>query len=60
MYVTLPGIGRTAINSMGEVETRHVLVFITPTIIAPAGNRVHSAEQLPFTQEQVPRQPGQE
>lgn len=43
-----------------DAERRQLMIFITPTIIDPAGNRVHSAEQAPFTQEQVPRQPGQE
>ncbi|HSH14465.1 MAG TPA: hypothetical protein VLD18_00425, partial [Verrucomicrobiae bacterium] len=43
-----------------DMERRHFLIFITPTIIDPAGNRVHSAEQMPFTEEQVPRRPGQE
>lgn len=56
----LPWIGRLFRDENTETETKHTLVFITPTIIDPAGNRVHSAEQMPFTQEQVPRQPGQE
>jgi hypothetical protein len=32
------------------------LIFITPTIIDAAGNRVHSDEDLPFARTNVPRQ----
>jgi hypothetical protein len=32
------------------------LYFITPTIIDPAGNRVHSGEQLPFDAGRMPPQ----
>ncbi len=33
------------------------LVFITPTIIDPAGNAVHSPEQMPFAKDAIPPQP---
>ena len=33
-----------------------LLVFITPTIIDPAGNRVHSAADMPFAKDAVPSQ----
>jgi type II secretory pathway component GspD/PulD (secretin) len=39
-----------------SVETE-LLVFITATIVDPAGNRVHSAGELPFAKEQAPVQP---
>jgi Zn-dependent protease with chaperone function len=45
----IPLLGRLFRHEEKFMETKHVLVFITPTIIAPAGNRV-----------EVPRQPGQE
>ncbi len=35
-----------------------VLIFVTPTIIDPAGNRVHSEKDLPFAQTNVPPQRG--
>jgi len=35
---------------------KHLLVFVTPTIVDPAGNRVHSDEELPFRQNAVPPQ----
>jgi len=35
---------------------KHLLVFVTPTIVDAAGNPVHSEEELPFRQNAVPRQ----
>ncbi len=63
VVIVYPKVERTRRAGTGRsIADQNVrsLVFITPTIIDPAGNRVHSAEQMPFTQEQVPRQPGQE
>jgi type II secretory pathway component GspD/PulD (secretin) len=34
-----------------------VMVFITATIIDPAGNRVHTDEQMPFANKTIPLQP---
>jgi type II secretory pathway component GspD/PulD (secretin) len=45
----IPLLGRLFRHEEKFMETKHVLVFITPSIIDPAGNRV-----------EVPRQPGQE
>ena len=33
------------------------MIFVTPTIVDPAGNRVHSDNDLPFAQTTVPTQP---
>jgi hypothetical protein len=35
-----------------------VLVFVTATMIDPAGNRIHSDDQMPFAQTGFPAQPG--
>jgi general secretion pathway protein D len=35
---------------------RRLLIFITPTIIDPAGNRVHTDEEMPFGQKSIPPQ----
>ncbi len=64
--------GQTAVVGAGVVEVedksrrdaagaarkirKHLLVFVTPTIVDPPGNRVHSDEDLPFRQNAVPRQ----
>jgi len=33
------------------------MVFVTATIVDPAGNRVHSDDELPFAQAAIPSQP---
>jgi hypothetical protein len=33
------------------------MIFVTATIVDPAGNRVHSDDDLPFAQTAVPPQP---
>ncbi len=38
-------------------ENKEVLVFITVSIVDPAGNRVHTDDDMPFAQESVPSQP---
>ena len=46
------------INGFPSVaEDKELLVFITATIIDPAGNRVHSDDELPFAQDATPAQP---
>jgi hypothetical protein len=32
------------------------MIFVTSTIVDPAGNRVHSDDELPFAQSSVPVQ----
>jgi hypothetical protein len=35
------------------------MIFVTATIVDPAGNRVHSDDELPFAQSTIPpQQPG--
>jgi hypothetical protein len=33
------------------------MIFVTATIVDPAGNRVHTDDELPFAQASVPVQP---
>jgi type II secretory pathway component GspD/PulD (secretin) len=40
-----------------NTQKRNLLIFITPTIIDPAGNRVHAAEDTPSAREVIPPQP---
>ena len=35
---------------------KHLLVFVTPTIVDAAGNPVHPEEEMPFRQNAVPPQ----
>jgi type II secretory pathway component GspD/PulD (secretin) len=53
----LPGVG-TLFQSQSKTTTKkNLMIFVTATIIDPAGNRVHSDDELPFAQTAVPAQP---
>jgi general secretion pathway protein D len=53
----VPIIGRL-FQSENKTETkRNLMIFVTATMIDPAGNRVHSDDELPFAQSSVPSQP---
>ncbi len=54
----LPGLGPLFRSESKNTRKRNLLVFITPTIIDPAGNRVHSDEEMPFARDTAPPQPG--
>jgi type II secretory pathway component GspD/PulD (secretin)/Zn-dependent protease with chaperone function len=43
----------------GKVARKQLFVFVTPTIVDPAGNRVHTHEEMPFSTNAVPPQPKQ-
>lgn len=52
----LPWMGRF-FRSESNISTRkNLLIFVTPTIIDPAGNRLHSEDEMPFAQNSVPPQ----
>jgi len=38
-------------------QKKNLVIFVTPTIIDPAGNRVHTDEEMPFAQNLTPAQP---
>ena len=38
-------------------DTKELLVFVTATVVDPAGNRVHSDDELPFNPSTIPPQP---
>ncbi|MEI7808701.1 MAG: hypothetical protein WCJ07_09485, partial [Verrucomicrobiota bacterium] len=53
----LPLVGRL-FQSNGKTTTKkNLMIFVTPTIVDPAGNRVHADSDLPFAQVTVPPQP---
>jgi len=52
----LPLAGRFFRSESSSTQKKNLLIFVTPTIIDPAGNRVHSEEDLPFAQTSVPPQ----
>jgi Flp pilus assembly secretin CpaC len=42
-----------------KASDKELLIFITATIVDPAGNRIHSEDELPFAQNGIPPQPPQ-
>ena len=52
----LPFFGRLFRSESSVVRKTSLVIFVTPTIIDPAGNRVHSEEDLPFAQSGIPKQ----
>lgn len=52
-------VNGSAITGKPKSTDKELLVFITATLIDPAGNRVHSDRDLPFAQKGVPEQPKQ-
>lgn len=60
---TVPVLGDVPIlgklfQSEAKTETkRNLMIFVTSTLIDPAGNRVHSDDELPFAQGNIPTQP---
>jgi general secretion pathway protein D len=53
----LPLVGKLFQSSSKTVNKKNLMIFVTATIVDPAGNRVHSDDELPFTQSAIPEQP---
>jgi general secretion pathway protein D len=56
MLGDLPLVGRLFRSESSMTSKKNLLIFVTPTIIDPAGNRMHSEEEMPFAQNAVPPQ----
>jgi type II secretory pathway component GspD/PulD (secretin)/tetratricopeptide (TPR) repeat protein len=52
----LPLVGRLFRSESSQTKKKNLVIFVTPTIIDPAGNRFHSEEELPFAQNAIPLQ----
>jgi len=52
----LPLIGRLFRFESAASKKKNLLIFVTPTIIDPAGNRLHSEDEMPFAQVSIPPQ----
>jgi type II secretory pathway component GspD/PulD (secretin) len=53
----LPMVGNLFQSSSKTVAKKNLMIFVTATIVDPAGNRVHSDDELPFAQTAIPTQP---
>ncbi len=45
------------VSAKRDVEDKELLVFITVNLVDPAGNRIHSDDELPFANNGIPAQP---
>jgi general secretion pathway protein D len=53
----LPVVGRFFRSESSSTAKVNLMIFVTPTIIDPAGNRYHTEDEMPFAQTSVPVQP---
>jgi general secretion pathway protein D len=57
----LPLVGRLFQSQSKTSEKKNLMIFVTATMVDPAGNRAHSDDELPFAQNTIPpQQPGVE
>jgi general secretion pathway protein D len=52
----LPLFGRLFQSQSKQTTKNNLMIFVTATIVDPAGSRVHSDDDLPFAQSSVPVQ----
>ena len=53
----IPVIGRLFTSQVKAAVKRNLMIFVTATVVDPAGNRIHSEDELPFAQNSIPPQP---
>ncbi len=53
----LPLVGTFFRSESKNTSKANLLIFVTPTLIDPAGNRLHSEDEMPFAQTGIPVQP---
>jgi general secretion pathway protein D len=52
----LPLLGRLFRSEGQSTTKRNLVIFVTPTIIDPAGNRIHTEDNLPYDVNKIPPQ----
>ena len=52
----IPFVGRLFRSETADSTKKNLVIFVTPTIIDPAGNRVHSPDNLPYDPNRIPEQ----
>jgi type II secretory pathway component GspD/PulD (secretin) len=53
----VPLVGRLFQSQSKNTTRKNLMIFVTATIVDPAGNRVHTDDELPFAQSSIPPQP---
>jgi general secretion pathway protein D len=56
MLGDIPLLGRLFRSESSSSSKKNLVIFVTPKIIDPAGNRVHDASNLPYDPDAVPPQ----
>ena len=56
MIGDLPLLGRLFQSQSKTTVKKNLMIFVTPTIIDPAGNRFHSEDEMPFNPNLIPSQ----
>jgi beta-lactamase regulating signal transducer with metallopeptidase domain/tetratricopeptide (TPR) repeat protein len=52
-------VNGSVVTGNSKASDKELLVFITATIVDPAGNRIHSDDEMPSAQTGIPPQPAQ-
>ncbi|MHB8522527.1 MAG: hypothetical protein ACYDH9_17460 [Limisphaerales bacterium] len=52
----IPFLGRLFRSEATSSQKKNLVIFITPTIIDPAGNRVHTEDNMPYDPNKIPAQ----
>jgi general secretion pathway protein D len=52
----LPLIGRLFRSEGSLTKKKNLIIFVTPTLIDPAGNRIHTEDNLPYDPNRIPEQ----
>jgi general secretion pathway protein D len=52
----LPLVGKLFQSQTKDSVKKNLMIFVTATIVDPAGNRMHSDDELPFAQSTIPTQ----
>src|SRR5439155_12368759 len=50
----LPLLGKLFRSESSQTKKRNLVIFVTPTIIDPAGNHMHSEDEMPFNPNNIP------
>jgi general secretion pathway protein D len=52
----LPLVGRLFRSEGSSTKKKNLIIFVTPTLIDPAGNRIHTEDALPYDPNKIPTQ----
>ncbi len=56
MLGDLPLVGRLFRSETSFTSKKNLVIFVTPTLIDPAGNRIHTEDNLPYDPNKIPAQ----